>query len=154
MIHYVNGDLVENKNEPEVYGVFCHQVNCQKTMGAGIAKQIRNKYPEVYKAYEERKYPYLGAVDWVITHDGRVCVNMYAQSDYGRNARYTNYIAFAQCLTELAEYLIPVSKDTIVAFPYGIGCGLGGGDWRVISALIEDFEKTINQDVYIVRKDD
>lgn len=153
MIHYVKGDLVENKYESETYGIFCHQVNCQKTMGAGIAKQIKEKYPEVYQAYEDREYPYLGAIDWVLTHDGRACVNMYAQDDYGRSGKHTNYIAFAQCLVELAEYLTPVSKDTIVAFPYGIGCGLGGGDWKVISALIEDFEKMIEQDVYIVKKD-
>lgn len=153
MIHYVKGDIVENKYEPEEYGVFCHQVNCCKTMDAGLAKQIKEKYPEVYQAYEDREYPYLGAIDWVLTHDGRACVNMYAQNDYGRSGKHTNYIAFAQCLTELAEYLIPISEDTIVAFPYGIGCGLGGGDWKVISALIEDFDKMIKQKVYIVKKE-
>ena len=122
-------------------------------MGAGIAKQIKEKYPEVYNIYEDREYPYIGAIDWIPTHDGRVCVNLYAQSDYGYNNRYTNYIGFAQCLVELAEYLIPVSKDTIVAFPYGMGCGLGGGDWKVISSLIEDFDKMIEQNVYVVKKE-
>ena len=148
MIYYVKGNLLD----PE-YKVFCHQVNCQKVMGAGLAKQIKEKYPEVYQEYEDREYAFLGAIDWVHTHDDRICVNMYAQEDYGRYERHTDYIGFAQCLVELSDYLHSVNKDAKVAFPDHIGCGLGGGDWRVISALIEDFEKTINQDIYIVRKE-
>lgn len=30
---------------------------------------------------------------------------------------------------------------TIIGFPYKIGCGLAGGDWDVVSAIIErEFE--------------
>jgi tRNA G10 N-methylase Trm11 len=28
----------------------------------------------------------------------------------------------------------------IVGVPYGIGCGLGGGDWSVYSKLLKEFE--------------
>lgn len=147
MIHYVNGDLLEDK-----YTIFCHQVNCCKVMNGGIAKQIREKYPEVYRVYKNRENPSIGMIDWITTNDNRVCINMYAQQNYGYGLRYTNYIAFSKCLVELALSLILVSEDVIVAFPYKIGCGLGGGDWTVISALIEDFAKMIKQDVYIIIK--
>ena len=30
-----------------------HQVNCQGVMGAGVAKALRNKYPELYSQYQE-----------------------------------------------------------------------------------------------------
>ena len=79
---------------------------------------------------------------------------MYAQDYYGYGARYTDYMAFANCLSELEDYLCSVPKEYRVAFPYRIGCGLGGGDWNVISALLIDFSSHIKQDVYIVRKDD
>jgi len=148
MIHYVKGDLLTDN-----YEVFCHQVNCQHVMGGGLAKQVRAKYPEVYDTYQERKLQYLGAIDWVPTNDGRICVNMYAQDDYGYGARYTDYIAFAACLIELTNYLVTEPENYKVAFPYGIGCGLGSGSWHVIEALIEDFEKMIKQEVYIVKKE-
>lgn len=32
-------------------GIICHQTNCIGVMGGGIALQIRNKWPNVYKQY-------------------------------------------------------------------------------------------------------
>lgn len=147
MIYEVNGDLLNSD-----YKIFCHQVNCQNIMGGGLAKQVKIRYPEVYEAYHERNPKYLGAIDWIHTNDGRICVNMYAQNYFGHDMRYTDYIAFVDCLLELEDYLSAVPKEYKVAFPYKIGCGLGGGDWNVISALITDFSSRIKQDVYIVKK--
>lgn len=147
MIYYADGDILTND-----YKIFCHQVNCQKVMGAGLAKQIKDKYPEVYQIYQDREYPYLGAIDWIPTSDNRICVNMYAQDFYGRDRRYTDYIAFVDCLNEIENEIITLPKEWSIAFPYGIGCGLGGGDWRIIEELLKDFSKRINQDVIIVRK--
>ena len=31
--------------------IICHQVNCQGAMGAGVAKQIADKWPNVKKEY-------------------------------------------------------------------------------------------------------
>ena len=33
--------------------IICHQVNCQGVMGSGIAKQVREKYPNVYNSYKK-----------------------------------------------------------------------------------------------------
>ena len=148
MIYRVKGDIFDPQ-----YEVFCHQVNCQHVMGGGLAKEVKNRYPEVYKAYDDRTFQDVGSIDWVHTHDNRICVNLYGQDDYGYYERYTDYLGFAECLMELADYLQSVPKEYKVAFPDHIGCGLGGGDWKVISALLEDFDKMIKQDVYIVRKD-
>ena len=30
----------------------CHQVNCQGVMGSGVAKAIRDKWPQVYEEYK------------------------------------------------------------------------------------------------------
>lgn len=43
MIKIIDGDLFSSNAD-----VIAHQVNCSSAMNSGIAKQIRNKYPEVY----------------------------------------------------------------------------------------------------------
>ena len=140
MVHYVTGNIISDD-----YKIICHQVNCQKIEEN---EQIKSNYPEAYEAYEEREYPILGVIDWVRTHDGKVCVNMYSADDCGY-PRQTDYIAFAACLSEMIEYLRTEPWSHTVAFPYGIGCS-DGGDWSIISALIEDFDKRIEQEVYVV----
>lgn len=44
----VHGNLLDIES-----GIIAHQVNCKGVMGAGLAKQIRLKYPIVYQAYIE-----------------------------------------------------------------------------------------------------
>ena len=43
MIKYIKGDIL-NVTE----GIIVQQVNCFGVMGAGLAKQIRDKWPSVY----------------------------------------------------------------------------------------------------------
>jgi O-acetyl-ADP-ribose deacetylase (regulator of RNase III) len=47
-ILFVSGDLFDN-----AYGVraIAHGCNCQGSMGAGIAKAIRARYPAMYEEY-------------------------------------------------------------------------------------------------------
>ena len=154
MIHYVNGDLVEDGR----YTVFCHQTNCFGTMGAGIAKQIARKYPEV-KDMDRRLFRLLGAdelfgtIRIVKCNDGRCCVNMYAQYGYGRgvNTAYTDYAKLQACLNSLEEFLSNLPDETPVAFPYKIGCGLAGGDWTIVSEMLEKFAERVHQPVYVVK---
>ena len=47
MIKYIDGDLVK---EAELFDVIAHCCNCFCTMGAGIAPQIKNKFPDAYVA--------------------------------------------------------------------------------------------------------
>ena len=46
-INIVDGDLLSAK---ETY--IAHQVNCYGKMGRGVAAQIRDKYPDVYRRYQ------------------------------------------------------------------------------------------------------
>lgn len=137
------------------YDIFCHQVNCMGVMGAGIARQIRFRYPEVYSSYIEKcknDSNLLGKIQCIATSDKRTCVNFFSQMGYGIGRVYTDYEAFRLCLSHLKTYLDTyVPQDKIVAFPYGIGCGLAGGSWTVISKLLEDFSKTVRQKVIIVK---
>lgn len=117
-------------------GIIAHQVNLQGVMGAGLAKQIRLKYPEVYQSYSywcKSGKLTLGSNQYLKVSDGLWICNMAAQKSYGRDKRYTNYDALRLCLRELNA----TAGSLPVYLPYGIGCGLAGGDWGVVLPMIE-----------------
>lgn len=159
MLIYKTGDLTDEL-------VFCHQVNCKGVMGAGLAKQIRAKYPSVYEEYMDlyrKNRAILGMTHMTYLPEGKVCVSMFAQDGYGRDKQYTDYKAFRACLRGLSELLKGWKVFTrdgwpdgepydSIAFPYGIGCGLAGGDWNIISKYLEEFSEEVKQKVYIVRR--
>ena len=152
MVHYVKGNLLDSDCD-----YICHQVNCQGVMGSGIAKQIRERWPWVFSSYhaycvghKNRDESPLGNIWGVaVEHDNRDVqwvINMFSQDNYGYDgSRFTSYDAFAECLTKMRDRL---PKDKTVGFPKNIGCGLGGGNWNVISALIEEILGE-DYDVYI-----
>lgn len=138
MVKYVKGNLLDSNCD-----YICHQVNCQGVMGSGIAKQIRERWPKVYEGYKR-------FCDYIISQGGTLLgktfittggsskhiVNMFSQDNYGYDgARYTSYDAFAHCLNSMRDH---IRSDKTIGFPKNIGCGLGGGNWNVISALIEE----------------
>lgn len=154
MVKYVKGDLLESNCD-----YICHQVNCQGVMGSGIAKQIREKWPVVFDEYSRkyyeapsdcRSYWLLGQIQLIITDDNFV-INMFSQEAYGRDGcRYTSYDAFWECLINITR-TVPI--NAAIGFPRGIGCGLGGGDWAVISTMIETVLGE-DYDVYIYEREE
>ena len=50
-IEFVSGDLFDNAYDAQA---FAHGCNCQGSMGAGIAKTFRARYPEMYDEYSRR----------------------------------------------------------------------------------------------------
>ena len=115
-------------------GIICQQVNCKLVMGAGLAKQIREKYPVVYNVYKNRRGPNLGDLLIVPVSKELSVACLYAQYSYGRYGKFTDYFAFETCLMRLKESNI---HNKQIYFPYKIGCGLGGGDWRIIEKMIK-----------------
>jgi O-acetyl-ADP-ribose deacetylase (regulator of RNase III) len=142
MVKYVKGNLLDSDCD-----YICHQVNCQGRMASGIAKQIRERWPIVYKVYKNR-YDYhtsigvtsedmLGNVDLIPIDDAgtRFVFNMYSQADYGYDGkRYTSYDGFWSCLGKILE---SIPKGSKIGFPDHIGCSLGGANWEVIRTMIE-----------------
>lgn len=134
MIHTIKGDLLTAK------GIIIHQVNCQGVMGAGVAKAIKQKWPQVYKEYADYTKDHLveeliGSVYWVELGDVWVG-NCYAQVRYGHDAsRYTSYDALDSCMMEVAR-VAPQFPGSSINFPL-IGCGLAGGHWPVVREIIE-----------------
>ena len=136
MVKIVNGNLLDAKEN-----VICHQVNCQGVMGSGVAKAIREKWPDVYRLYKIRCHDrdsedLLGSVCWAENGQLQMIANMFAQNLYGYDGnRYTSYDAFYMCLENIRD---TIPEHMSIAFPYKIASDRGGASWDVIYAMICD----------------
>jgi O-acetyl-ADP-ribose deacetylase (regulator of RNase III) len=130
----------------------CHQVNCRAVMGAGVAGQVKKKWPKAYEWYFKdckwkSKEELLGSICPVPVEDNVSIIHMFAQDDYGRSDKcYTDYEAFERCLHAIKNH-VP-EENTIIRFPYKIGCGLAGGDWNIIQKLIYEILGDYNVEFY------
>ena len=123
-------------------------------MGSGVARQIREKWPEVYNQYCKRVESsltrgrdLLGQTQSVNINENQSVVNIFGQLYYNYDGRrYTSYDAFWICLNELKRSL---PEGSTIGFPARIGCDRGGANWAVIEKMIEE---VLGQDyfVYIV----
>lgn len=134
------------------FQLIAHQVNCKGIMGAGLAKQIKQKYPMVYERYKDhcQRGAYLGDCVGCDTPDHHYIMNIFAQSGYGRDKVYTDYGAmyqsFRRGISEFRERACEgryIAQLTI-AIPYGIGCGLAGGNWEKVMEVLKKIEKDQN----------
>ena len=158
MIRYIKGDITKSDCD-----IICHQVNCQGAMNSGVAKAIREKWPEVYEYYkvwcdrEKDKANLLGEAQGILIDDNpnnRYVANLYAQYNYGYNGdRYTNYEAFYNAIKQIANQITDAPKATI-AFPYKIGCVRGGANWKIIKAMIEEVFAGRDVTFYYLNDDD
>lgn len=122
-------------------------------MGSGIAKSIRERYPEAYQAdCNTRKgdLSKLGTYSRAKTGDGRFVVNMYNQGTYGRSGeRYTSYDAVIKNLETLRESLLIAKDKYIIGFPCRMCSVLGGADWDIIKLMIKKTFDNTDLDVRI-----
>ena len=158
MLKEIQGNLLDF---PQNINVIVHQTNCHNAFGAGIALQIKNRYPEVYqvdtnhfRALSSLNKSLLGTISAACVHEEleRYVVNLYGQDFPSAKKRATNYEAFARGLEKLQEFIqsYPTTFNPTIGFPKFIGCGLGGGSWNVIRAMLEDFSNRMSYDVYVV----
>lgn len=138
MLRVVKGNLLDATEL-----VIAHQVNCQRKMNSGVAKAIREKYPEVFEEYLNTE-PKLGFVDFISVDNGiHYIANMYAQDMYGYDGKqYTNYEAFRQCCKDIVKICkgAPEMEALTVAMPYKIASDRGGADWdKIMDILLEEF---------------
>ena len=149
---YIQGDLIsfaeatldlpyENKI------AFVHGCNCFCTMGSGVAKQFRDRFPHVYEADLKTKKgdcSKLGSYTYAEIAKNVVVINAYTQYNYGRdpNKVYVDYGAVEKVFSTLADDF----QDYAFVIPK-IGAGLAGGDWEIISDKIAD---SIRGELYVV----
>lgn len=140
LLKYVKGDILDAK-----HGIIGHQVNCRMVMGAGLAKQIREKYPMVFSEYQEVMgatpfHARLGKCQIVQVGPDLYVANLFGQADFAPSGiRHTSYNALSMALHGLYDWRTKNFKteaDMPIYLPFGLGSGLARGDWAVIQELI------------------
>lgn len=120
-------------------------------MGSGVAKQVKELYPDAYNSYR-RDYLNgklkLGYVNFVKINSDLVIANMCSQDRYGFDKKHTDYDALQKCLNSVKQFALnSYSKKPKIAFPYLMSCCRGGGNWNTVYSMIEqtfqDFETEI-----------
>lgn len=131
----IDGNILDMNN-----GYICHLVNCKGALYGGMKKEMRERFPKVYKEYKEkvanRKGSLLGEIQLVEEEEGRIFVNMFSQDDCGCVGSFTNYEAVEKCFLKLKK---EISDDKVVYFPYGFGSE--SINWDIIVKLIEKYFK-------------
>lgn len=139
-MNIVRGDLLL-----ETEGIIVHGCNAQGVMGAGFAKSIKNKYPQVYNDYHShclRMYrddpnKLLGSIVITQISPSLLIVSGITQQYYGRdtNVRYVSYDAIRSVFAGVRN--LAIQTGLVVKYPM-IGGGLGGGNFDHIKTVIDE----------------
>lgn len=145
----IKGNLLDYFDD-NTFDVIIHGCNCFNTMGAGIAKQIKYRYPEVYEADkrtikgDKLKLGNYSFYAWRTPIGNKFVINGYTQ--YHWQGRYNvDYNAIQKLFTTLNDWFVLENKK--IGIPK-IGAGLAGGDWEKIEKII--IQTTPNLDITLV----
>ena len=136
------GDLIELALRGE-FDVIVHGCNCFHTMGAGIAKQIRQNFPEAeFKDRTETKYGdrhKLGTINSVL-HTNMKGIKFYvvnAYTQYSTHSITKKVLADYDAIRKAFSLIKRQFKGKRIGYPM-IGAGLAKGDWKIISKIIDE----------------
>ena len=135
-----------------------HQVNCQGEMNSGVAKAIKDKWPDAERIYKQvckiREDKYLLGLCYpcsVNYNPHQKVIHLFGQYDFGYDGhRYTSYDALNNALIEFAKYHYEVDdeaeteQERTIAIPWRMGCGRGGGNWEIVMTMIEQVFEDYN----------
>ena len=141
----VKGNLIDLAENGE-FDLIVHGANCFHTMGSGIAKEIRARYPQVYKV--DCEHSDKGDKEKLGTYTGIsidsnshrfIVLNGYTQFEYGYEGKdRCDYDAIKLLFKTIKEDFSNIlDVDVRIGYPK-IGCGLAGGDWDLVSKIIDE----------------
>jgi len=157
---YTDGNLLDLAEQGK-FDVIVHGANCHNTFGAGIAFQIKNRYPKAYladqmtQAGDEDKLGkftqahisgFRGGLKPTDLHTDKPKIVSYnftiinAYTQYGflpRNVVNVDYDAIDNVFKQIKLlYDMNPQAPCRIGIPM-IGAGLAGGDWKVIEEIID-----------------
>lgn len=127
--------------------VLVNPVNCVGVMGAGLAKEFRKRYANMYLNYKSACAKGRYRPGWVYiqkVYDGQFVANLATKNHY-KDKSQLKWIV--EGIRQLREDL-DKGKFTSVAIPQ-IGCGLGGLDWKEVRPLIIAGLKGVRCDIWL-----
>ena len=139
----ISGNLLDlfDQGEFEMIG---HGANCHSTMDAGIAAQIKERYPSAYYAdFYSSLSPTEKLGNYSMNHDLNI-VNFYTQFHPGPDAEY---LWLKSSLRKFASEWGHLGGYYKLGLPQ-IGCGIGGLKWGIVKSIIQ--KELISFDVTIV----
>ena len=161
MIKYVTADMLDfSVDMPDM---IIHQTNCEGRMGGGVAKSIKEKFPQVYVEYLEfiAKMRFNGdkLLGQVLETNVRIgdnvvkFVDVFAQNSCSENAslypdgRFTSYDALHDGLLYVRDVIVERlyekrCRPIKVWMPAKIGCVKGGANFDVVTAIIKSLFDT------------
>ena len=137
-MNIIQGDLLKLATEGR-FDVNIHGCNCMCAMGAGIAKQIKAQFPEAYEAdceTEKASRDKLGTISHAEVPRGDhtlTIVNGYTQYHWKGPDGRADYDAIREVMQAVKQQF----AGQRIGYPK-IGAGLAGGDWDVISKIIDE----------------
>ena len=134
----ITGNLIELAQD-NYFDVIIHCCNCFCTMGAGIAKAIKDVFPEAYEAdllTQKGDRSKLGTISvaQVTRNDHTIyIVNAYSQYHYSSVTTQADYAAIRSAMVQIKKQF----SNKKIGYPK-IGAGLAGGDWQIIASIIDE----------------
>ena len=145
MIQYIKGDARITDDQVKTY--ILHICNDEHIWSMGFAKALDDYYPLAKKIYMSEEIE-LAMIQNVSIHENLNIVNMIAQkgviSQY--NPKPIDYDALDQCLEQ--SFVWAAKEKARIQMPK-IGSGLAGGDWDVISDMIENKLKDYPLELFV-----
>lgn len=139
MIKHAKGNLIDMAENGD-FDVIVQGCNCFNTMGGGIAREIRERYPlcaEIDNLTEKGEYMKLG--NWTEYDQGTFLIlNAYTQYNMSTGEDVFEYDAFAL----ICRKLVHSYGTKRIGLPY-IGMGLAGGNKDTIMMMIEAFASDV-----------
>lgn len=141
MLTYRRTNLFESTSQTLV-----NTVNCVGVMGKGIAKEFRNREPEMFDTYKQicnedllkpgMLWLWRGSENWVLNFPTKV---------HWRNASKIEWIEAG-----LQKFVSTYEEQGIaeISFPR-LGCGNGGLDWDEVRPLMEHYLSELSIPVYV-----
>lgn len=144
MIKYVRGDLLKSPAQ-----VLVNTVNTVGVMGAGIALQFKEQYPEMFQKYQllcKKKLLDIGKLYlWKPTNTSSKEILLFPTKKHWLNLSELNWIeAGLQKFVENYERLNIKS----IAFPK-LGCGNGGLSWHDVKPVMEKYLEPLPIKIYV-----
>lgn len=145
MIHYQIGDATRPDAVPAVIVHVCNDV---RAWGAGFVLALSRRWPQPEAVYRAAPRLELGEVQFVRVEPKIHVANMICQRGIGTDRRRIDYHHLESCLAVVADAAREATERPSIHMPR-IGCGLAGGRWEEIEAIVNQTLVGNGLEVYV-----
>ena len=141
-MNQIKGNLLEMAKNGK-FDIIVHGCNCHCTMGAGIAKQIAEQFPDARLADAETLAGDKSKLGKYTTgfHNGLIIVNAYTQYGFNSGGLINDQFEY-KAFQLILDKLVVRWGCFRFGFPL-IGMGLAGGDKNRIMSMLEEFSAKV-----------